>query len=196
MARPIRTLEYKKSFRVVSPYDLAIDRKQSKIFKYLRTADEKFLTFLPGQEPTYYYIRYVPDNLFQRTLMRQRSPGEQILLSFIYSVEKVTNDPVLGYEWTPNHAEIPGPEGSFKIMSESDPYETLGLLQPEINWIGGVAYERHFLHQGQEPNYQVSPPLLEYWEQQLGLNVRPSDTVETQTPSTKGKKHSSSKKKS
>jgi len=176
MTLPVFDIKYKKSFRVCVPSDPAIDIAKSDLMAYGRDADEKHLRFIPGQVPTWFYLRWLGQDTFARITDNIASNVISMQVSFSYCVEKIENPPTGGAVMLPS---LPITGMGYNIFNVGDFAEVFDLNT--VMWVGGVAYCRHFLVNGTEPTYSLPLALVAFIHSKKPKTVATSDTAEPKT---------------
>lgn len=79
--------------RIVSVSDAAIDwlEMAGDAVEYLRTRDENLLKFVPGKEPTWFYLRDISTTTFMKYVGTPKQDDEKFLRAFSMGVAKIEN---------------------------------------------------------------------------------------------------------
>lgn len=160
-------------FKVVTPFDPAIDDEKSNVAMYAQTRDLKYLTFLPGQQPTYFYVRRLPNS--KALAIRQHATSEDFAagMAFAAGVVQVDNLRTEGGTiptWKPSFLAS---DGKIDQMTQEE-IDSVNFALDEIIDIGSVVYQRANLRVGR-PVYYALPQLSVEGLAKKTLSSRPAE---------------------
>ena len=143
--------------KVVCSTDPAIDIAASSLRDYIRTRDLQHIKFLPGEEPTYYYLRRIPHGLFLRYVEKGDTELDRHDRAFMAGVDHVDNlrtyDGAVHSTWSPGGIMSSGRD---RVLVMTD--DELSLFPFEdIHDVGAAAYGYAFLRPGCVGSYPVPP---------------------------------------
>lgn len=146
---------------IVSIYDPAIDHDQSNMAAYEKTRNIEHLVFKMGHEPTKFYFRNLPSNIFVN-IQTKVSAESRGIVAFGYALERIEGLKEFclneGVELTHDGLNIWEPDDVIEI----DGKKVKGSLSPEplfhlkvIMELGFLVCEKALLMRGQEPDFHA-----------------------------------------
>ena len=160
-------------FKVVTPFDPAIDDEKSNVPLYAQTRDMKHLVFKPGMAPKLFYVKRLSNS--RALSIRQHATSEDFAagMAFMAGVVQVDNIPTESGvipTWKPAYMQ----EGKHGEGLTQDEFDSPFFGEDEIIDIGAVIRQRSNLPFGR-PAYYALPQLSVEGLAKKALSSRPAD---------------------
>jgi hypothetical protein len=158
--------------------------------RYMRTRDPELVKFVPGIEPTKFYVNRIDSDAFNALVQSQPTDHMQAKESFRLSVSRIEN---LVSQKTGQTIRVFKPSDTRRISGNLIPSlsddDLLHIAPCFLQEIGGVAFTRSFLPVSNVAFYQLPPTLLAAYTARLHcLAVAAIDKARSLEQSPKSKK--------